>query len=360
MAQMPIQLATSRAQPFTAASPVTLAAKPKVDIPRNAYLYDTSGIPGGMLRPGAVDQQLFKAYLEAARKDAVLAPPTLAKAPMSSGIPNLSPAQLAALGAVEQPASNELVIDIPGPNPADPGQGSAGGGAGSPNQALPGQPGGIEGGTGAPANPLFPPATATPPAAGAATPDASAPVADDAAPGTVPAPAAPAPAPAAQASAERGPIPGARRGADGVWELSRRPDKDEQEMLVGQKWRVVENDESQKLFLGPDGEFGWDDFVDVINPLQHIPLVNIAYRAITGDEIYGAARMVDFAFGPLAGVSTAVDLMFRDMTGQSMASNAVSALFGPGDETQGGVTVNTASADLSRHGAPAIRRGSNK
>ncbi len=352
MAQMPIQLAASRAQPFAAADPMALAAKPKVAIPRNAYLYDTSGIPGGLLRPGAVDQQLFKAYLEAARKNSVLAPPTLAKAPMSSGIANLSPAQLAALGAIEQPAAGELVLDIPAPNPADPGQS----GAGPSTQALPGQTGGIEGATGVPANPLFPPASAPPPAAANSAPDATAPAATEADPASTPAPAAPAP----QASAQGGPIPGARRGADGVWELTRRPDKDEQEMMVGQKWRVVESGESRKLFLGPDGEFGWDDFVDLINPLQHIPLVNIAYRAITGDEIYGAARLVDAALGPLAGVSTAVDLMFRDMTGHSMASNAVSALFGPGEEAPGEVSVNTASADGTQHAGPVIRRGSNK
>jgi hypothetical protein len=137
--------------------------------------------------------------------------------------------------------------------------------------------------------------------------------------------------PPAPPERERGPIPGARRAADGTWELTRLPDKDEREMLYGQKWRVVESQASRELFLGPDGEFGWDDFLDLINPLQHIPFVNMAYRAITGDEIYGAARMVDVAFGPLAGASTAIDLAFRDVTGESMAHNAIAAVFGPGE-----------------------------
>jgi hypothetical protein len=173
---------------------------------------------------------------------------------------------------------------------------------------------------------------------------------------------------AAPQQTERGPIPGARRGADGVWELSRLPDKDERERLYGQKWRVVESEESRALFLGPDGEFGWDDFLDLINPLQHIPFVNMAYRAITGDQIYGAARMVDVAFGPLAGASTAVDLAFRDVTGGSMAENAIAAVFGtgeaasgeatPDDALAGGVSVNTASAQLAD--ASPLRRGSNK
>ena len=351
MAQMPIDLVSSRAQPFAGASPAAFPAKPKVAIPHNAYVYDTSGISGGLLRPGAVDQELFKAHLAAAQKDAVPAPRATARMPAPSGLPSLSPAQLAALGAVEEPAGGELVIDIPAPNPVDPGQG------GGP--ALPGQPGGIEGATGALATPAVP---ATPaPAATDAAPDSTAPAATDAAPHAAAPTEAPATAPAPRASAERGPIPGARRGADGVWELTRLPDKDERAMMVGQKWRVVESEESRKLFLGPDGEFGWDDFVDLINPLQHIPLVNIAYRAITGDEIYGAARMVDVALGPLAGASTVLDLMFRDVTGESMASNAVAALFGPAEDNAGGVSVITASSSGEpQTGSGPIRRGSNK
>lgn len=134
-------------------------------------------------------------------------------------------------------------------------------------------------------------------------------------------------------------------------------------MLYGQKWRVVESEKSRALFLGPDGEFGWDDFLDLINPLQHIPFVNMAYRAVTGDEIYGAARMVDVAFGPLAGASTAVDLAFRDVTGESMAENAIAAVFGtgeaaPGEEPLADVSINTASAQLAD--AAPIRRGSNR
>jgi len=351
MAQMPIQLFSSRAQPYAAASPAAFPAKPKTAIPHSAYLYDTSGISGGLLRPGAIDQHLFKASLTAAQKEVTLAPPTPAKAPASSGIPSFSPAQLAALGvdmggAAEQPAAGELIIDIPAPNPVDPGQGTS----------QPGQESGIEGATGAPATPPIPAA----PAASDAAPDSTVPAASGAAPNSAPAPEMPAAAPAKRASAERGPIPGARRGADGAWELTRLPDKDEREMLRGQTWRVVESEESRKLFLGPDGEFGWDDFVDLINPLQHIPLVNIAYRAITGDEIYGAARLVDFALGPLAGVSTAIDLMFRNLTGQGMASNAVAALFGTGEEPAAEVaSVNTASGSPAQMASP-IRRGSNK
>ncbi len=353
MAQMPIQTMSGRADPLSAAMPAAAAGPPRVALTRAAYLHDPGGISGGKLRPGSIDQEQFKAYLAAAQKSAVAAPPAQATAsdapapaPAARGIPTLSPAQLAALGV---DVSQLPPAPAPSTPPADPASlATAAGGA--PNAASPTvQAGAAVGDT--LAYDLDP-----------AAPDVSASAVADAALKARAETAALPPA-AAPVERERGPIPGARRGADGAWELTRLPDKDEREMLYGQKWRVVESEKSRALFLGPDGEFGWDDFVDLINPLQHIPFVNMAYRAITGDEIYGAARMIDVALGPIAGASTAVDLAFRDVTGESMASNAIAAVFGtgatPGDAPVGDVSVNTASA-TQLGDAGAIRRGSNK
>lgn len=39
---------------------------------------------------------------------------------------------------------------------------------------------------------------------------------------------------------------------------------------------------------GKDG-FGLNDFIDTINPLQHIPVVSTLYRSLTGDQITPAA-----------------------------------------------------------------------
>jgi hypothetical protein len=351
MAQMPIQMISGRADPFTAASPAAASGPPRVAIPRAAYLYDPGGISGGKLRPGSIDQEQFKAYLAAARKEAVTAPPAPptapASAPAARGIPTLSPAQLAALGID--------VSQLPSPES-------------QPEASAPSDPASLVTAAG------DAPGVATPDAqeiadntlAYALDPAAAEPSASEVADAALNAMAQTAALPPSAASqpGERGPIPGARRGADGAWELTRLPDKDEREMLYGQKWRVVESQKSRELFLGPDGEFGWDDFLDLVNPLQHIPFVNMAYRAVTGDEIYGAARLVDVALGPLAGASTAVDLAFRDVTGDSMASNAIAAVFGtggptPGDEPMGDVSVNTASA-TQLSDAATIRRGSNK
>jgi hypothetical protein len=87
----------------------------------------------------------------------------------------------------------------------------------------------------------------------------------------------------------------------------------------------------------------------------------MAYRAITGDQIYGAARLVELAFGPAAGVSTAVDLAFQSTTGQGLADNAVAALFGTGHDSAADVaSVSTASGSGEQLAeAGLIRRGSN-
>lgn len=356
MAQMPIQMISGRADPFTAASPAAAAGAPRVAIPRDAYLYDPGGISGGKLRPGSIDQEQFKAYLAAARKEAVTAPATPLAAPSAPpparGVPTLSPAQLAALGIDVSRLPSPQTQPETQPEaaaPSDPASlATAAGGA--PGDATPDVQAGEDGTLDYALDPTAPDVSASEVAdavLSARAQSAALPPATD---------------PAASQPRERGPIPGARRGADGAWELTRLPDKDEREMLYGQKWRVVESQKSRELFLGPDGEFGWDDFLDLINPLQHIPFVNMAYRAVTGDEIYGAARMVDIALGPLAGASTAIDLAFRDVTGDSMASNAVAAVFGtgaPGEEPTDDVSVNTASA-TQLSDAATIRRGSNR
>jgi hypothetical protein len=343
MAQMPIQLLAGRVSYNAPPANPTPLLKAGATIPHNAYVFDPAGISGGLLRPGAMDQNQFKSALAEAQKQAVTAPP----APVTSGIPNLSPAQFAALGAVEQPAGSETVIDIPAPTPSQSGTPDSSGVGGS-NAIGPSANTGANASPAAPGiNPLFPTAPVAAPS--------GAPAASDVAPD------AKAPTPQAHASTERGPIPGSRRGADGVWELTRLPDKDERQMLIGQKWRVVESEASRELFLGPDGKFGWDDFVDLINPLQHIPFVNIAYRAITGDQIYGAARLVDFAFGPVAGVSTAVDLAFKSVTGKSMAENGIAMLFGTGDEARDVASINTASGSATQLAdSSLIRRGSHE
>ncbi|WP_303976066.1 hypothetical protein [Dongia mobilis] len=114
------------------------------------------------------------------------------------------------------------------------------------------------------------------------------------------------------------------------------PDRDEQRAFAaqGKSWRMKETPGARELFLGPDGEFGWDDFVDIINPLQHIPVVAQIYRAVTGDQAYGLSTFIGAApFGPLSLASAVVDTVIRSQTGRDAGTDMAAMILGIDNRT---------------------------
>ncbi len=79
-------------------------------------------------------------------------------------------------------------------------------------------------------------------------------------------------------------------------------------------------------------EFGFGDLIDMVNPLQHIPLVNLAYRSITGDTIKPISSMIGGAVfgGPLGAASAAVNTVVEYETGKSFEGHALSLARGEG------------------------------
>ena len=77
---------------------------------------------------------------------------------------------------------------------------------------------------------------------------------------------------------------------------------------------------AQAQTTAEDDGFGFDDFLDIINPLQHIPLVGTLYRSITGDEIDAPARLAGGAlFGGLFGfLGSAGTMAFEGISGESV------------------------------------------
>ncbi len=73
-------------------------------------------------------------------------------------------------------------------------------------------------------------------------------------------------------------------------------------------------------------EFGFGDILDMINPLQHIPLVNYAYREITGDEIKPISQIIGGGVfgGGLGLAGSLVNIMLEEETGQNLINNALS------------------------------------
>lgn len=78
---------------------------------------------------------------------------------------------------------------------------------------------------------------------------------------------------------------------------------------------------------GDDSPSFWD-VLDVINPLQHIPVVNKIYQELTGDKIGVGARVVGGALfgGPLGLIASAIDCAIEEETGKDAGGHLL-ALF---------------------------------
>ena len=81
---------------------------------------------------------------------------------------------------------------------------------------------------------------------------------------------------------------------------------------------------------GTEEEFGFGDLVDMINPLQHIPLVSHLYRSITGDEIRPIARIIGGGVfgGPIGGAAALANVAVEYETGKDMTGNMLAMITG--------------------------------
>lgn len=68
-------------------------------------------------------------------------------------------------------------------------------------------------------------------------------------------------------------------------------------------------------------ELSFDDLIDVINPLQHLPIVSSVYRALTGDEISPHARAVGGGLygGPVGALAAGVTMAAEEAVGETSA-----------------------------------------
>ncbi|HUL08927.1 MAG TPA: hypothetical protein VLV76_21535 [Candidatus Acidoferrum sp.] len=106
----------------------------------------------------------------------------------------------------------------------------------------------------------------------------------------------------------------------------------------------------------PPQDFTFDDFLDIINPLQHLPVVSMIYRAITGDKIKPAMRILgDIGYGgPTGFMGACAEVLFEAIFGDDVGGTAISWLTGDGDkaenktsETAADPSVQLASTDPS-------------
>jgi len=80
--------------------------------------------------------------------------------------------------------------------------------------------------------------------------------------------------------------------------------------------------------VGRTATLGFDDLLDLVNPLQHIPVISTLYRAVTGDKIQAPVQVAGGALfgGPVGFVAALANAFIDDAAGQDLGEMALAAL----------------------------------
>jgi hypothetical protein len=92
--------------------------------------------------------------------------------------------------------------------------------------------------------------------------------------------------------------------------------------------KAADGDKRLSMFAESDDEPSFWDVLDIVNPLQHIPIINDIYRDMTGDKIGVGARLVGGTLfgGPIGLIAAAANCVVEESTGKDMGEHVL-ALF---------------------------------
>jgi hypothetical protein len=97
--------------------------------------------------------------------------------------------------------------------------------------------------------------------------------------------------------------------------------------------------------VAPGGKSFWDNILDIVNPLQHLPVVGTIYRNITGDKMGDLEKVAGDTLygGPIGLASSVADVAFEKITGKDF-EDTVLGLFNGGDKTTAVASTTTSGA----------------
>jgi hypothetical protein len=98
-----------------------------------------------------------------------------------------------------------------------------------------------------------------------------------------------------------------------------------------------------------DQDLSFWDVLDIVNPLQHIPIVGSIYRAVTGDEIKPAMQIGgDILYGGvIGGMASIANAVLQEASGKDLGGHIMAGL-GFGDEGGKNAPVQVAAAASSQ------------
>jgi hypothetical protein len=96
--------------------------------------------------------------------------------------------------------------------------------------------------------------------------------------------------------------------------------------------------------------FSFRDLIDIVNPLQHLPIIGSIYRWLTGDRPGEAAQLAGNALygGPIGVGFSLLSAATEDSQGRDLGERTLAALFGSDSKT-----TATAAASAPATAAPA-------
>lgn len=102
--------------------------------------------------------------------------------------------------------------------------------------------------------------------------------------------------------------------------------------------------EDDGYMFGEDG-FTFADFLAIVNPLQHLPIIGTIYREITGDEIAPGARLAGGVLfgGPLGLASAVLNTAIEAHSGRDIGGHVLTAFAGGAGEDGAGAALADSS-----------------
>lgn len=105
-----------------------------------------------------------------------------------------------------------------------------------------------------------------------------------------------------------------------------------------------------------EDESFFDHVLDVVNPLQHLPIIGTIYRALTGDKMGPVEKIAgDTLYGGMWGaIASIADVAFESITGKSFEDTALSLFKSDSKHTKVAATAISVNASLPSANVPAL------
>jgi hypothetical protein len=119
--------------------------------------------------------------------------------------------------------------------------------------------------------------------------------------------------------------------------------------VAGVQAGVIEREGLGKTGESDEEDMSFWDLLDVINPLQHIPIISSVYREMTGDTIRAPAKLAGGAlFGGFVGLAaSAVDVLLKEVSGRDAGEHVAAMMRGDPNDPDAAQDYQFASDERS-------------